>query len=179
MNKFFTLLLAFSLAATLNINAADTKADYTTSKSKVVSVNPISLTYGRINASLETKMGADNSFTVTAGYWDLGWGDWYALNIGASYKWYLDLFEEGKKSLNGLALGPRADFYQNSYSGTYRDYDSYSTFTIGAEVSYKWVFGEGKWAIEPNLSFAFPVTKKRYGFAWQGHGWGVNVGYCF
>jgi len=178
MNKFITLLIVFTFAAaSLTTIAAD--KNYTTSKSKVVSINPLSLTYGRINAALEMKMGTDNSFTVTAGYWDWGW-DYYALNVGAIYKWYIDAFEEKKSALNGLAVGPRADLFYNSYNGRYAsDYDSYTTITIGAEVSYKWVFGEGKWAVEPNFSFGIPVTKKRYGYSFQNWGWGVNIGYCF
>jgi len=124
-------------------------------------------------------MGTNNSFTVTAGYWDWGW-DYYALNVGAAYKWYVDPFEEGKKSLNGLAVGPRLDFYYNDYSGPYSNlYEAYSTFTIGAEVSYKWVFGSGKWAVEPLFNFSIPVVKKDYGFTPQSFGWGVNLGYCF
>ena len=176
MTKVVSLFIVLLFAAmSLTTNAAD----YTTSKSKVVSINPLSLTYGRLNASLEFKQGTSNSLTVTAGYWDWGWG-YSALNVGASYKWYIDAFDEGKKSLNGLAVGPRADFYYNNYSGSYSSiYDSYSTFTIGAEVSYKWVFGDGKWAVEPNFSFGIPLTKNRSGYAWQSWGWGVNIGYCF
>jgi len=178
MNKLFTLLLAITfVAATLTISAVEN----ITSKDKVISVNLVSLTYGRVNASLEFKMEPNNSFTLTAGYWDRG-SDWYAFNVGASYKWYIDAFEENKKSLNGLAVGPRLDFYYNDYNGTISNIynpEGYPIFMVGAEASYKWVFGEGKYAIEPNFSFGFPVNKKKGEKAMQQYGFGINLGYCF
>jgi hypothetical protein len=173
-----------SLAANAQKTTAKAAApDYTTSKNNVVSINPVSLIYGSINVSLEHKMGTKNSISVNAGYWSRNeW--WAAFNVGASYKWYFDAFEENKSALNGLAVGPRIDF---EYWQTSRDwawlglseYDDYPSLRIGAEVSYKWVFGDGKWAVEPNFKLTIPIIKKDYGFTLQSYGYGVNVGYCF
>jgi hypothetical protein len=175
MSKFISLVLAlFFVAATLG----STAATYTTSKNKVVSVNPVSLSYGKVNVSLESKMGTSNSFTGTFGYWNWQY-DYTAINIGVSYKWYIDAFEEGKNALNGLAIGPRLDYYFWNYSGNNPYYKEYSGFDIGAEVSYKWVFGNGKWAVEPLISFGFPILKNDYNYKPQNYGWGVNLGYCF
>jgi hypothetical protein len=177
MNKFLTLLLVFVFgAATLTTNAAK----YTTSKDKVVSLNPFALTWGYFNVQLEKKMGTNNSGTISLGY-NYYWENWTGLYVGASYRWYLDPFEEGKKSLNGLSVGPRVDVVYWSIDSDYKwaDYGSYLGITIGAEVSYKWVFGDGKWAVEPGFNFGIPLVKKNYGFSPQAYGWGVNLGYCF
>ena len=154
--------------------------EYTTSKNNVVSINPFPLMWGQINVQLEHKMGPKNSISVNAGYWS--WSEyWAAFNVGASYKWYFDIFEENKSALNGLAVGPRIDFeyWQTSRDWGWLDYSNYPSLRIGAEVSYKWVFGDGKWAVEPNVKLTIPIMKKDYGFSPYNYGYGVNVGYCF
>jgi hypothetical protein len=169
--KIFTLLLVFGFAATtVFVNAAS----YTTSKSKVVSVNPISLTWGQLNLQYEQKISAKNSFTVDAGFWSPG-GDWTAINIGAAYRWYFDLFEEGKGALNGLSVAPRVAL--SLWSNSHAHVDGFTGLSLGADVAYKWVFGEGKWAVEPVLRYGFGVMTGAY--TPQAYGFGVNLGMTF
>lgn len=177
MNKLLKLLIAvFFVSATVSASAIE----YTTANDDVVSINPFSLIWGQLNAQWEHKMGTNNSISGNAGLW-MQESDWNAFNIGASYKWYLDLFEEGKKSLNGLAVGPRIDmaYWFNSTDwqpGLERD--NFVSFGIGGEVSYKWVFGSGKWAVEPVIKYTIPLVKKDY-VSPNDYGLGVNIGYCF
>jgi len=181
MSRFFTtLLLAFILVAALLFTNTANAADFTTSKDKVVSVDPLDLLIdGRINATFEKKLSPKNSFTVNATYWGY---DKYAtaFGLGASYRWYFDLFEEGKSSLNGLSVGPRLDFFfwNRSYNNPSLEDVTYSTLAIGGEVNYKWVFGGGKWAVEPTIKFVIPVLKES-GYSYTNYGLGINLGYCF
>ena len=173
MNKFFMLLLATTFfAATLNINAAS----YTTSKGAVISVDPVDLINGRLNATYEKKLSPSNSLTINGSYWMYN-SYLNAFGVGASYRWYLDPFEEGKKAMNGLSVGPRLDFYYWSYD--YLGFDhSWSTLAIGAEVNYKWVFSD-KWSVEPTIKFAIPILKEKGYDYYTNYGFGVNIGYCF
>ncbi|MCL2039285.1 MAG: hypothetical protein FWG85_02520 [Bacteroidetes bacterium] len=176
MNRFITLLIVFTFAAA-TLTTTTNAAEYTTSKSKVVSVDPLDLINGRINATFENKMSAKNSFTVNASYWS--YWDWLsAMGIGGSYRWYIDPFEEGKSALNGLSLGPRVDMFY--WSSNFEYDDPWVTLAIGAEVNYKWAFGDGgKWSVEPTIKFMFPVVKgKKYTY-YTNYGFGVNLGYAF
>ena len=175
MSKFFTtLLLAITfVAATLTMNATPS---YTTSKGAALVVDPVDLINGRINLTYEKKLNSKNSFTINASYWN--WADWLsAFGVGASYRWYLDLFEEGKTGMNGLSVGPRADIFFWSYDAG--NTHSYSTVAIGGEANYKWVFGDGKWAVEPTIKLTIPIVKEKGYNYYSNYGFGVNIGYCF
>jgi hypothetical protein len=176
MKKFLTLAAVALLFACTAVTAS--AASYTTGANNVISINPVGLIDGRLNATFEHKLAPKNSLTVNASYWGLD--DWAsAFGIGASYRWYFDPFEEGKSAINGLSVGPRLQFYQWSY-----DYDlpyledfSYSSLSLGVEVGYKWVFSS-KWVVEPTFNYAFPIMKKS-GYSFADYGWGVNLGYAF
>jgi len=176
MNKFFSLLLAFSFAA---VSPTVDAALYSTNKEAVFSIDPIDLLFeGRISAVYEKKLSAKNSFTVNASFWDYDRNS-SAFGVGASYRWYFDLFEEGKSSFNGLSVGPRLDgyFWNRRYNEPSKKDNSYSTLAVGGEVNYKWVFND-KWSVEPTIKFVIPIVRKaEYGY--PNHGVGVNLGYCF
>lgn len=181
MNKFITLFIVFTIVAATTTFTTINAADYTTPKSKVVSIDPIDLINGRINATFENKMSATNSFTINASYWSFN-KYLSAGGVGASYRWYIDPFEEGKKSLNGLSVGPRLDFFYWTYdwSEWHMDNYSYTTLAIGGEVNYKWAFGDGgKWIIEPSIKIAFPILKEKGYDHYTNYGFGVNIGYAF
>ena len=55
--------------------------------------------------------------------------------------------------------------------------DGFTGLSLGADVSYKWVFGSGKWAVEPMIRYVFGVMTGAY--TPQPYGFGVNIGYCF
>jgi hypothetical protein len=179
MKKFLTLAaIAIFFACTA---APASAASYTTGANNVISIDPLDLLIsGRINATFEHKMSAKNSLTINASYYSFS--DWWsAIGVGASYRWYVDPFEEGKSALNGLSLGPRVQYFSWNWDGPdygYGDWGNYSSFSIGVEVAYKWTFSS-KWVIEPIFKYTFPVMKKDYGFTPDDWGLGVNLGYAF
>jgi len=177
MNKFLAiLLLVFSFTvASLTVNAA---ALHSTNHASVISIDPLDLLFeGRITATYEQKLSTRNSFTVNAIFWNHS-KDAFAFGVGGSYRWYFDLFEEGKSSLNGLSIGPRLDFLFWDWAGNdEKKAASFSTLALGGEVNYKWVF-DGKWSVEPTIKFVIPVLRKS-GYSYTNHGVGVNLGYCF
>ena len=158
---------------------------YTTARENVICINPLALLIGYIGVDYERKLSPDNSFRAELGYWHFS--DWWtAVDVGASYRWYFDPFEENKSALNGLSLGPRIEvsYWSSSYGDWYWSLNpkykkNQTRISIGGEVSYKWVFGSGKWALEPTFKLVFPVVKEDYGFTTSSFGYGVNFGYCF
>ena len=172
-NNLTKLILVLAFFTTTLLNAAS----YTTTKGAVISIDPVDFINGRINATYESKLNAINSFTANATYWH--WNKHgSAFGIGGSYRWYIDLFEEKKSALNGLSIGPRADFFfwSWSYDNPILDDKTYSTFAIGGEVNYKWVFD--KWSVEPTIKFGIPLLKEK-GYDYTSYGFGINLGYCF
>ena len=156
-------------------------ADYTTKKTKVISIDPLDLLFeGRINATFETKMSPTNSLTINATYWNYT-KYFYAIGAGASYRWYVDPFEEGKKGLNGFSVGPRAEFFSWTWDPGIKGWETESeiTLSIGAEVAYKWTFSD-KWVVEPIFKLGFPVKKPDWGgWSYTNWGLGVNLGHAF
>ncbi|MDR0926598.1 MAG: DUF3575 domain-containing protein [Ignavibacteria bacterium] len=175
MKKYF-LLVAVALIFAWS-SATTSAANYTTNAVNVISINPFSLIDGLLNVTFEHKLSAKNSLTVNASYWGY---ESYAtgIGIGASYRWYIDLFEEGKSATNGLSIGPRLQYYHWSYSwdNDWADF-SYSSLSLGVEIAYKWVF-DNKWVVEPTLNYSFPIVKKS-GYSFTDYGFGVNLGYAF
>ena len=172
MKNFFTLVIAFVFTAATLGHAAS----YTTSKGAAISIDPIDLINGRVNLTYEKKLGANNSLTINGSYWS--WASWLsAFGVGASYRWYIDPFDEGKTTMNVLSVGPRADFFFWSYDLSYVDH-TYTTFAIGAEVNYKWTFSD-KWIVEPTLKLMIPVKKESGYDYYNNYGFGVNLGMAF
>ena len=68
MPKLIIMLLCIATLIAVPYNTANAN-DYTTDKSKVISIDPFDLLIqGRLNATYEVKMGAKNSFTLGAFY---------------------------------------------------------------------------------------------------------------
>jgi hypothetical protein len=176
------LIVMVAVMAICGASNSASAAKFTTNSKSILSVDPVDLINGRVNVTYEMADplfgGKNNSLTVSGSYW--GYSEWLtAFGVGASYRWYLDPFDEGKRSLNGLSVGPRLDFYYWGYD-YYGFSDSWSTLAIGAEVNYKWVFAKGKFSVEPTFKFTFPILKPDYGyFGYTNWGFGVNLGYAF
>ncbi len=142
--------------------------------SNSISANPIGLAFGVLNATYENKLSPTNSFTIFGLYY--GYTDWAAFGVGGSYRWYLDI-NEGKRPIEGLSVGPMAEFGFWSWSGpSYITNDGGASFAIGGEVAYKWVFN--KFVVEPIVRLSIPVVKI-HGLTYHSFGGGVNLGYAW
>lgn len=129
-----------------------------------------------LNVTFEYKLSPKNSFTVVGSYYNYNeW--WKAYGIGGSYRWYIDLFKEGKNGLNGFSVGPmlRASWWNFDYNGYTGDTET--LVAIGAEAAYKWVFSGG-WTVEPILRLSFGVSEIS-SLGYEPIGAGINVGYTW
>ena len=143
-----------------------------------LSVDPIDFLVSKtLNASFEYKLNPKNSFTINGSYY--AYSDyWKGYGLGASYRWYVDLFNEGKKGLNGFSVGPmvRASWWSYDFDGI-ATYDGGTYIAIGAEAAYKWIFNGG-WTVEPIVRLGFGVTDVS-GLGYSGYGGGINIGYTW
>lgn len=133
----------------------------------------------KLNITYEHRLSAQNSITVMGSYVKIS-DDWSGQSIGASYRWYIDAFKEGKTALNGFSVGPAASIIFWSYDGKkYGNYgyDNGSTIQIGGEAAYKWTFSN-QFTVEPILRLTFPLSDLT-GLSYNGFGFGVNLGYSW
>jgi len=177
MKKFVTVFIALVLVSFLS-NTTRVEAQ---SYSKSISANPIGLAFGLFNATFESRIGANNSFTIGGYYFSFA-TNWKAYGFGGSYRWYFDL-NDGKRPLQGLSAGPAILFGFWSYDhpsydpyGVYSNYDGGTTVAVGGEVAYKWVFGG--FVVEPIFTLNFAVASVS-GLTYQPYGLGVNLGYAW
>ncbi len=143
-----------------------------------ISIDPLDLLVGKkLNLTYEHRLSAENSFTIFGSY--IKWSDnWSATGIGGSYRWYLDAFKEGKTALNGLSVGPLAAVtFWTWDGGGVLSYDGGTTFLVGGEVAYKWIF-KNQFSVEPIMRVAFPLGELD-GLSYSGFGFGVNLGYSW
>ncbi|MBI5325257.1 MAG: hypothetical protein HZB41_08310 [Ignavibacteriae bacterium] len=168
--KLFVVLIIAVIA--LAIPTKSTYAQY----NNAISANPIGLAFGLFNATYETRVSANNSFTVSGYYWKLL--DWTAFGFGGSYRWYLKLLTDNKKPLEGLSAGPAIALGFWKWDGPYGSlvYDGGTSIAIGGEVAYKWVF-DG-FVVEPIINIMFNVASLS-GLTYQPFGAGVNLGYAW
>ncbi len=145
------LLIVAALFAVSTNQSKAARSNYAQS----ITVNPIGLAFGLLNATYEQQISKTNSFTINAYYW--GIGDWAGYGAGGSYRWYIDLFKTRKRPIEGFSVGPRAQFSTWSWGGYASAYDNGISFSIGGEAVYKWVFGEG-FAVEAGIDVLFPIT---------------------
>lgn len=127
-----------------------------------------------LDVTFEYKLSPKNSFTISGLY--IPYNDrWSGFGLGVSYRWYFDLFKEGKKSLNGFSFGPMAR--ASWWSDDLKIHDDETFFSIGGEVAYKWVFSGG-WTVEPIIRLSFGVSEIS-GLGYEPIGAGINVGYTW
>ncbi len=129
----FFVILALALTLTTQESKAR-KASY----SQAITVNPIGLAFGSLNALYEGQLSKKNSFT--AGGYLFTIGDWVGYGVGGSYRWYIDLFKTRKRPIEGFAVGPKAQIDTWTWGGAAKSYDGGVTFTIGGEAVYKWIW---------------------------------------
>ena len=139
--------------------------------SNAISINPFALVWSWVDITYETQLSPTNSLTIFGSFYSSGW--WTSYGIGASYRWYLDLFKDGKSPIEGFSVGPRAAvnwWSWDNYYGYIGDNDNHIGFAIGGEAGYKWVWGG--FMVEPLITLMFGSND--YG-SWGG----VNVGYAW
>jgi hypothetical protein len=169
--KLFVILLLAAFALSL-----PSKTLVAQSYNNAISVNPIALAWGMLNATYESRVAANNSFTVSGYYW--GYSSWRAFGFGGSYRWYLKLLQDQKKPLEGLSAGPAIAIGFWSWDGDtyFGGYDGGTSIAIGAEAAYKWVF-DG-FVVEPIIQIMFNVASIS-GLEYKPFGAGVNIGYAW
>lgn len=170
----FVLLIAFLLIGTNGLFAQS--SSYT----NVLTCDPVDLLVSKVlNATFEHRVSYDNTFTITGSYYKYS-DNWSAFGIGGSYRWYIDLFKEGKKPLEGFSVGPMLRLSWWNWDGDNKyghSYDGGTYVVIGGEAAYKWVFSE-HWVVEPIIRLGFGVTDVT-GLGYEGWGAGVNFGYTW
>ncbi len=144
----------------------------------VISANPIGLALGIFNATYEHRLSKTNSLTVS-GYFYSYASSWAAYGVGGSYRWYLNVFEDGKKPIEGLSVGPAAviSFWSYDWDGYGNSpYDGGTSIAIGGEAAYKWIFGS--FSVEPLFQLLISLVDIS-GLSYQSWGLGVNLGYAW
>lgn len=136
-----------------------------------ITANPIALAFGVLNVTYEQQIGPKNSFTGFGSYWSFG--DWTAIGIGGSYRWYI--MADQANPIQGLSAGPLAaigfwDYDTDTYEGS-------TSLAIGGEVAYKWVF-DGGFSIEPIAQISFNLLDIE-GLSYRPVSIGVNLGYAW
>ena len=165
------IAIAFLVVLTLSALPNRTQAQ---AYSKSIGADPLGLAFGLFNATFESKISSTNSFTLFGSYWT--YVDWSAYGFGGSYRWYFDL-NDGKRPITGLSAGPFASVGFWTWGGpSYIDYSGGTSFAIGGEVAYKWVFGG--FVVEPILRLALPVSKVN-GLNYTSFGLGCTLGYAW
>lgn len=175
MKKLF-FIFAITLAV-MAITPAPSQAAVNSSHEYALSVDPFDLLIGdALNLTFESKINNKNSFTLGFDYYHYN-SNWSAIGFGASYRWYIDLFKEGKKGMNGFSVGPMAKVSWWTYDGNNTNYDNSAYVVVGGECAYKWIFSSG-WMIEPILRLGFGVNNVD-GLDYSGWGAGINLGYTW
>lgn len=144
-----------------------------------ISIDPFDLLISDVvNVTFEAACGKNSSFTINGSFYNYN-KYWTAWGLGASYRWYIDLFKEGKKHLNGFSVGPmaRVSWWSFDDDKGYYGYDGGTYVTVGGEAAYKWIFGSG-FSIEPIVRLGFGVTDID-GLGYDGWGAGINLGYTW
>ncbi len=131
MKKLFISLVV--VVACFTVNAQ---------QKNVVKTNPISLAFGSFNASYERVLNSSSSVVVSGNYmYKLFGSEVTAGGLGAAYRYY---FTHAKKAVPaGFYIAPEASFSFGSVKYNNQDSAGFSSFGIGAEVGYQWVWSSG------------------------------------
>ncbi len=164
--KIFLSLILSAFLLTPNISSAKFYH-------QAIGGDVLSLWNGILTATYEQQVAPKNSFTIVGSFW--GYNDWTAGGIGASYRFYL--IQQSTRALEGFSFGPFLQVSYWSYSNNNYTYDGGTSFAIGGEAAYKWVFSGG-FEIEPTIHISFPITTIT-GLSYRGSWAGVTLGYAW
>lgn len=171
--KFFTSMLIVALLVGMSNFAYSQKTVKKYNQS--ITANPVALAFGLFSFTYEQQIAKENSFTAFGSYWSFG--DWTAIGLGGSYRWYL--FQEDKRALEGFSFGPMISigFWSFANEIAYIDYDGGTSLAVGGEAAYKFVF-DGGFSVEPiiqlNLNF-LDIS----GLDYRPFSVGCNIGYAW
>lgn len=171
------LSLFILVALIMAVPAQDVEAKKKGAKS-INSVVSLGLGTNTIQAMYERRMSKNNSFTVKGEYYYL-YEFWNGYGLSVSYRWYLkDIFQDGKRPIEGLSAGPVARLTMWSYDADnlHYSYDGGSSLSIGGEVSYKWLFNK-KYTIEPLFEIGFNLLNPEGFGSMKPYGLSVSFGY--
>ncbi len=132
MKKLFISLMI--VVAALTVNAQ---------QKNVIKTNPIALAFGSFNASYEKVLNTKSSVIFSGHYMFQFLGlDVQAGGLGAAYRYY---FTHAKREVpTGFYLNPEIAFSFGSGKAANEDVrSSFSSFGIGAELGYQWVWDSG------------------------------------
>ena len=210
MKKFLVILacvlLLFSMsvfAKTMTI-AASKSNDFTNAvrcegnidwskATSIITVNPLGLVFGYINAHYEIALNEMNGlgFNAGANFYNLSGWSWFGANVSGEYNWYFQ-----KHALNGWFAGPVAgvSFVNINYEYTALDSslalvtkkDSASSFGIqvGGHGGYRWIWDNG-FTLDLQGGFMYTVSSAvtlggaTAPFGGFGPLLGVNLGYAW
>jgi hypothetical protein len=171
------LMMVFLL---ITINSVNSNAQQRGTYDNAITANPLGLIFGVFNAQYEFQTSGNNSFLIRGNYWTPGvaFAGWTAYGVGASYRWYIDPFNQGTRPIEGFNFGPAVavDFWSWD-DDPFFNYDGGAAFRIGAEASYKWVFGG--FAVEPGLNLMFSASNVEGLGTLSALGLLFNIGYAW
>jgi hypothetical protein len=165
------LLIIVSVLLLVPTNTTAQKATY----NQCIGGNPLGLLFGVLSVVYEQKVQPKNTFVVAGYYWN--YSNWSAYGIGGSYRWYLKPFEDKKRCIEGFSIGPTIGLNFWSYNGVYQNDWGGTSFSIGAQVAYKWVW-DGFY-LEPTFEFSIPISNPRGDFNYHSYGLGATIGYAW
>jgi hypothetical protein len=137
--------------------SASSFAQQTRNYDNAITANPLGLAFGIFNAQFEFQTSSNNSILIRGNYWTL-FDNWTAYGAGASYRWYVDAFDQSTTPISGFSFGPAVsfDFWSWDDDLDIFDYDGGTTVRLGAEANYKWVWGG--FVLEPGINLMFSVS---------------------
>jgi hypothetical protein len=179
MKKLFAIMTIFC-ALFVASPKADAQLVHNQPGNYCISVDPFDLLISKtLNATYEIKMGSSNSLSIFGSYYNYS-SSWSGFGIGASYRWYVNLFGENTKALEGFSFGPLASVGFWKYDApkhTNFNYDNDVMFSIGIEAAYKWTFSKN-FFVEPIARIGFAVNDVN-GLGYDPVGGGINIGYTW
>ncbi len=131
MKKCFQLLLVCFLGFTSMASAQD----------NIIKVQPLGLAFGTLNATYERVLNDQSSFLASASArFSLFGVDVTLIGVGAGWRYYLT--NKRTDVPKGLYVNPQVGFSFGSVNEGDLD-NSFTTFGIGAEIGYQWVWDSG------------------------------------
>lgn len=153
-----------------------------------LTINPFGFVISTLYAQYEYTLTSKNTVAILAtagGYTSGGWS-FSDFGIGGSYRWYFG----DENAPRGWFWGPIAgiDFVSSTYKDAYGFTSSVSSpfFTVGADIGYKWIWGDNKmgFVLCPSFGLGYQIgsisvngVTAPYGGFWPR--FGLNAGIAF
>ncbi len=111
-------------------------------QTNVITTNPIGLAFGNFNANYEKVLNSSSSLVFRGSYMYSLFGTEVSLGgLGFGYRYY---FTHAKKEVpGGFYVNPLATYAVGSVKGDDNSRTGISTFALGAEIGYQWVWQSG------------------------------------